>query len=176
MIRHFQMFAAYNAWANRNLYEAVSKVTDEEFRRDTGAFFKSLQGTLNHILVADRIWLKRLTGQGEAPPSLDTVLFDDFAGLHAARVAEDARIIDWLTSLSEEDLKRDMTYSPVSSPIAFTHAVEPTLVHVFNHQTHHRGQAHSGLTALGKPSISLDLIYFLRSEGQEWMTVQENPR
>ena len=68
------MFAAYNAWANQRVYEAASGLKKEEFARDVGAFFKSMRGTLNHILVADKIWLKRFTGEGDAPAALDTIL------------------------------------------------------------------------------------------------------
>ena len=73
MKQHFMMFAAYNRWANARIYDAAAALPEEAFKRDVGAFFGSLMGTLNHILVADRIWLKRFTGEGEAPASLDTV-------------------------------------------------------------------------------------------------------
>ena len=66
------MFAAYNSWANARVYEAAAALDEEAFRRDTGAFFKSMMGTLNHILVADRIWLKRMTGEGDAPAAVLT--------------------------------------------------------------------------------------------------------
>ncbi|MDP3898392.1 MAG: DinB family protein, partial [Mesorhizobium sp.] len=67
MKQHFRMFAAYNSWANARLYEAAGALRADEFERDTGAVFKSMCGTLNHILVADRIWMKRFTGEGQAP-------------------------------------------------------------------------------------------------------------
>jgi uncharacterized damage-inducible protein DinB len=89
----FAMLAGYNAWANRRLYGAVAQLTDEQYRADRGAFFKSLHGTLSHLLVADRIWLKRLTGDGDAPKRLDAILFEDLPALRAAREAEDARIM-----------------------------------------------------------------------------------
>ncbi len=91
MLDHYRMFAAYNAWANRVLYEEVGKLDDADYRRNLGAFFGSLHGTLNHLLAADRIWMRRFTGEGEAPASLDTILHEDFAGLRAVRQAEDAR-------------------------------------------------------------------------------------
>ena len=74
MRQHFQMFAAYNYWANTAVYDAAARLDDEALNRNTGAFFGSLLGTLNHILVADRIWLKRFTGEGNAPTALDTTL------------------------------------------------------------------------------------------------------
>ena len=145
MLRQYRMFAAYNRWANAQVYAAAAALSDAEFRSDRGAFFGSLHRTLNHLMVADRIWMKRFTGIGEAPTTLDAVLFEEFDALAAARRTEDERIIAW------------------------TQPLWTALSHLFNHQTHHRGQCHMTLTALGKPSLGLDLIYFLRSEGREWM-------
>ena len=79
----------YNAWCNERLYDAASRVSDADYRADRGAFFKSLHGTLNHLLVGDRIWMRRFTGAGELPPSLDAILFDGFDALRAARRSED---------------------------------------------------------------------------------------
>jgi DinB family len=75
---------------NERLYDAVAQVSDADYRADRGAFFKSLHGTLNHLLVGDRIWMQRFTSQGEAPLTLDAILFDDFAQLRAVRRAEDS--------------------------------------------------------------------------------------
>jgi len=74
MKSRYQMFAGYNAWCNERLYDAAAQVPDADYRADRGAFFKSLHGTLNHLLVGDRIWMRRFTGAGEQPPSLDTIL------------------------------------------------------------------------------------------------------
>jgi uncharacterized damage-inducible protein DinB len=161
---HFQMFAAYNRWANQTVYAAARELSVEELNLDKGAFFGSLLATLNHILCADRIWLKRFTGAGDAPTALDTILHPDLPALEAARRAEDIRIIDWIDSLSEEALSRTFSYTPITNPVPITQRLGPALGHLFNHQTHHRGQAHMILTSLGKPSIRLDLIYFLRTE------------
>lgn len=169
MSDYFSMFADYNRWANRRVYEAAAALSESEFRQDTGAFFGSVQRTLNHILVADRIWMKRFTGTGEAPASLDAILFEDITALTHAREAEDERIISWIGGLSESALRASFTYSTISNPTVFTQPVHTTLAHVFNHQTHHRGQVHGILTALGKPSLALDLIYFQRSDGRKWI-------
>ncbi|MCR6498736.1 DinB family protein [Shinella sp. CPCC 101442] len=169
MLDHYRMYAGYNAWANRILYEAVGKLDEAAYRKDLGAFFGSLHGTLNHLLCADRIWLKRFTGTGEAPTSLDAVLCGDFAGLWAARQAEDARIAAYVDSLDEAQIARDITYTPLTNPTPITHPLGPALTHVFNHQTHHRGQCHGMLTAVGGPSLSLDLIYFARTDGSAFL-------
>jgi uncharacterized damage-inducible protein DinB len=169
MLDHYRMFAAYNAWANRTLYEAVGKLDDAAYRQNLGAFFGSLHGTLNHLLAADRIWMKRFTGTGDAPTSLDTILHEDFADLRAARQAEDERLAAFIDSLSPERIAANFSYSPLTNPATVTHPLGPALTHVFNHQTHHRGQCHAMLTALGRPSITLDLIYFVRSEGAKFL-------
>ncbi|MBX4974676.1 damage-inducible protein DinB [Rhizobium lentis] len=169
MLRHYRMFAAYNRWANAQVYAAAAELSDAEFRSDRGAFFGSLHRTLNHLLVADRIWMKRFTGTGEAPTTLDAILFDEMDALAAARKAEDERIIAWTDGLDEAALAANFTYVTVVQPAEITQPLAPALAHLFNHQTHHRGQCHMTLTALGKPSLQLDLIYFLRTEGREWM-------
>ncbi|TBC72495.1 DinB family protein [Rhizobium beringeri] len=169
MLRHYRMFAAYNRWANTQVYAAAAELSDAEFRNDRGAFFGSLHRTLNHLIVADRIWMKRFTGTGEAPTTLDAVLFEDRNALAAARKIEDERIIAWTGMLDERTLAANFTYVTVVQPVEITQPLSAALAHFFNHQTHHRGQCHMTLTALGKPSLTLDLIYFLRSEGREWM-------
>ena len=169
MLDHFRMFADYNRWANRLIYAAAAELTDAELRENRGAFFGSLLATLNHILVADRVWMKRFTHEGEAPTALDTILHGDLPALTTARNAEDERIIAWTGTLDEATLAGNFTYMPVTQQIAMTQPLWTALSHLFNHQTHHRGQCHMTLTALGKPSLGLDLIYFLRSEGREWM-------
>ncbi len=169
MLDHYRMYAAYNAWANRTLYDEVGKLDDGAYRRNVGAFFGSLHRTLNHLLTADRIWLKRFTGSGEAPTSLDTILHEDLAGLRAAREHEDARLAAFIDSLTEEKIAADFTYSPLTNPAIITHPLGPALTHVFNHQTHHRGQCHGILTAVGGSSITLDLIYFVRTEGSKFL-------
>src|SRR5271155_5333263 len=88
---HFQQFAAYNRWANARLYAAGLAMPDN--RRPTGVFFGSLHGTLNHLLLTDRLWLKRLTGEGDYPNRLDTILYEQRAELTRARIAEDNRLI-----------------------------------------------------------------------------------
>ncbi len=169
MRQHFRMFAAYNHWANARLYEAAAALSREEFRRDAGAFFGSMMGTLNHVLVADRIWLRRFTGEGDAPKTLDTILFEELGPLTDARHAEDARITAFIDTLDKEKLAGRFTYITATDVRTVSQRLAPALAHFFNHQTHHRGQAHTILTSLGKPSLALDLIYFQRiEEGREF--------
>lgn len=160
---HFSAMAAYNRWANGRLYSAVADVPAEDYRQDRGAFFGSLRGTLNHILVADRMWLFRLTGKGSLPSRLDELLFDEFATLRQARQAEDDRIIAVVDGFGEADWDRVLHYRRASGK-AESNSIREVLAHFFNHQTHHRGQAHAILTGLGREGPELDLIYFMREQ------------
>ena len=159
---HFQQFAAYNRWANRRVYDDAARLPDAARKRDLGLFFHSLHGTLNHLLVADRIWLRRLTSEGPQPERLDQILFEDFAGLRDAREEEDARIIRFVDGLSEADLDGPFEYRTIAGK-AHAQRRADTLAHFFNHQTHHRGQAHAALTILGVPEPApLDLLAMQR--------------
>ena len=163
------MFAAYNQWANNRIYDAALDLTDEEFNRNVGAVFGSLMGTLNHILVTDRIWMKRFSSEGDAPAALDAIIHRGLGALRIAREAEDSRIIAWIDALSEKALAGRFTYMTVTDMRTVSQRLAPALAHLFNHQTHHRGQAHMILTSLGRPSVSLDLVYFQRTEeGREF--------
>ena len=162
MKSHFATFARYNQWANRRVYDAAAQLSDAEYRADKGAFFKSMHGTLNHLLTTDRIWMKRFTGAGEAPERLDTILHERLAELGAAREAEDRRIVEWMDGLSEAALAGVIRYRRVSTPEEFVQPLMPALAHWFNHQTHHRGQAHSILCSFGKRGLVLDLLMYQR--------------
>jgi len=159
---HYAMFAGYNAWANRRLYDAAAALPEDQYREDRGAFFKSMHGTLNHLLATDRIWMQRFTGAGDAPDRLDAILFDDFAGLRAAREAEDARILRYVDALDDAQLAGVIRYRRVSTPEPQVQALAPALAHWFNHQTHHRGQAHTILTGLTGTGPELDLLFYQR--------------
>ncbi len=164
MEQHFRMFAAYNRWANERLYAAAADLDDAEYRRDMRAFFASLHGTLNHLLVTDRVWMHRFTGEGEAPKALNAILFDQLGALHIARKKEDERLIEWIDGLDGAAIAGRFTYTTISDMRTISQRLAPALAHMFNHQTHHRGQAHGILTALGKSAPSLDLILFQRTE------------
>ncbi|WP_309083974.1 DinB family protein [Chelativorans sp.] len=169
MKRHFEMMAAYNRWANGLLYDAAAGLTNEEFTRDVGAFFGSMLGTLNHLLVADRVWMNRFTGEGDAPARLDTILHPALPALRLAREAEDKRIAEWVAALDEDALQGRFTYMTIVNPQVVSQRLAPALLHFFNHHAHHRGQAHVILSVLGKTPPSLDLIYFHRTaEGREY--------
>jgi uncharacterized damage-inducible protein DinB len=163
----YVMLAAYNRWANGLIYFAASALSDADYRCDRGAFFRSVHGTLNHMLVADRVWMRRFTGEGVAPAALDTILHDEFAALRADRVKEDDRIVRWIDGLSDATLAGDFDYVTITNPSRIAQPLHFALDHFFNHQTHHRGQLHGLLTQIAGNAAGpiLDLIAFQRQAG-----------
>ncbi|TPW29830.1 damage-inducible protein DinB [Martelella alba] len=164
MLSHFRMFAAYNNWANSLVYSSASHLAYDDYTRDLGAFFHSVHGTLNHLLFTDRIWMKRFAGEYTGSVKLDSIVSDDFEDLRLAREVEDQAIIAYIDSLSEAQLAGRFSYMRGNPPEQYNDSISKALAHLFNHQTHHRGQIHMMLTTLGRPSLEMDLIYFLRSD------------
>jgi uncharacterized damage-inducible protein DinB len=161
-LENFQQLAAYNHWANMRIYGAALEMPEEQYRLATGVFFGSLHGTLNHLLLTDRIWLKRLTGSGEHPDRLDAILFEDRGELLRARIAEDARLSDVIAGYSADDLVNPVAYQTTSGK-PYAQPLQDILLHLFNHQTHHRGHAHACCSIVtGREPPSLDLLAFQR--------------
>lgn len=161
MKQHYLRFARYNQWANRRLLVAAETLAEEKLWQDMAAFFGSLMGTLNHILVADMLWMARFTGEAAPAVSLNSVLHRDLPGLTRAREAMDGRFLAFVDGLDEAHLAADLSYTTIRGE-RFTQPLELLLTHVFNHQTHHRGQAHGLLSQLGAEPPALDLIAFAR--------------
>jgi uncharacterized damage-inducible protein DinB len=162
MKNQFRELAAYNAWANLRLYEAALALPEELYRADVGVFFRSLHGTLNHLLLTDRLWLTRLTGAGEQPRRLDAILCEDRLALARARIAEDARLKGVVEGYDETSLLRPRAYRTTSGQPQ-EQVLADILLHLFNHQTHHRGQAHACISIVTKHEPPpLDLLLFQR--------------
>ena len=161
-INQFRQLAAYNRWANARLYAAALDLSDQAYRLHIGVFFGSLHGTLNHLLLTDRLWLKRLTGEGEHPNQLNAIPYEDRAELTRARIAEDNRLIGIVDKYDEAALASLHSYRTTSG-MPQSQGLADILLHLSNHQTHHRGQAHACLSILtgGEPP-SLDLQVFQR--------------
>ena len=155
---HVQTMARYNRWMNQKVYDGCAGLSDEDRKRDMGAFFRSIHGTLNHILLADRIWMGRFTGEPFPVRSLDQELYADFNMLRDERAAEDECIIDWVASCSPEDMEGDLVYTSIVNPEPRRYPLWFALSHFFNHQTHHRGQITTLLTQLGVDVGVTDLI------------------
>lgn len=164
MKQHFLMLAAYNGWANKQLFDAVSVLSESEYRADSGLFYKSVHATLNHILGNDRLWMKRFTGEGDHPKSPDAIIHLALADLRTARFQEDARILDWLEGLSLAEVTGRFVFLNMSDMRTISQRLAPALAHMFNHQTHYRGQVHAALTMMKQPAPDLDMMIFQKSE------------
>lgn len=162
MLDHMNMFAGYNQWANGKLYDAAGLLSDEDFYRDCAVAFSSMHGTLNHILGGDMIWMSRLQNKPAPALSLDTILHETLAGLRIARQGVDRDIVHYVAGLDETQLSAQINYTPLTAPEPVTQTRLSALSHLFNHQTHHRGQAHAILTRLTGEAPALDLLYYQR--------------
>jgi uncharacterized damage-inducible protein DinB len=148
-LSYYETMAEYNAWMNRKLYGVCTEIPDELRKKDLGAFFRSIHGTLNHLLHADLIWLGRFQGQPLTAKPLGEELYADFDELRREREAVDLKILDWVRQLSPECLAQPFTYTSLSDRKTRTRPFWLLAVHLFNHQTHHRGQLTALLSQLG---------------------------
>lgn len=149
-LRDYAMIMArYNQWMNGKLYDAAASLSDEQRKADRNAFFKSIHGTLNHLLLADRSWMQRFHGEPVTMKSADEELFSDFDELRAARVAMDQKLIDFAASLEAAGTSRSLTFFSVTYQKQITMPYVAGVMQVFNHQTHHRGQATTLLSQFG---------------------------
>jgi uncharacterized damage-inducible protein DinB len=155
---YIQTMARYNTWQNTNIYRAASGLSDAQRKEDRGAFFGSIHATLNHILWADQMWLMRF---GAAPsPAAKSIAegaaqYGDWDALSDERRRFDALIQDWADSLDGSALEGDLTWFSGGLGREVTNPRALILTHIFNHQTHHRGQVHAMLTGFGvKPGIT----------------------
>jgi uncharacterized damage-inducible protein DinB len=157
-VAYFGEFARYNAWANERLYGACSELADAERKAARPAFFGSIHRTLNHLLVADRIWISRLVGKAHGIAGLDQELYGDFNELRTARGQEDRRLVTVVAGYDEGSLAGELAYRNMAGEEKRTPLVQ-VLAHIFNHQTHHRGQVHGMLSGTAVAPPSLDLLY-----------------
>jgi len=169
------LMAAYNEWMNDKLYAAAGKLGAAALAADRKAFFGSIIGTFNHIVVADTIWLKRFALHPSrhaaldpvralpAPAALDTVLFAELQALREHRRLLDAVIKAWAAALSEADLRHVLHYANTKG-VAAQKRFGSLVLHFFNHQTHHRGQASTLLFQAGEDVGVTDLLMLIPNE------------
>ncbi len=149
--------ARYNAWMNESLYRVCAEMSDAERKKDRGGFFKSIHGVLNHLVLVDIYWLGWFTGNPPSFPSLDAELYADFGALRAERARLDAAIERWAASLTEEQLAGDIVFRSMTLKVDRKLSLWHAVIHYFNHQTHHRGQATTLLTQAGQDIGVTDL-------------------
>ncbi|MBN2701644.1 MAG: DinB family protein [Methylohalobius sp. ZOD2] len=154
----FRLQAEYNRWMNDRLYRVCSLISDAERKRDLGAYFRSIHGTLNHLLLVDRLWLERMNGRSLPIVSLAEELYADFDELRVQRAATDDKIITQLDALSSSGLTEVVTYTSVADGRPKSLPLGMVLTHLFNHQIHHRGQVTALIGRLDHDYGVTDLI------------------
>ena len=161
---HFLMLARYNAWATRKLFEQIDALPEADYRRECGLYFKSVHGTLNHLLVAEHsLWFLRFSDGGSQQIALNTELETDRAVLREKLLDAVTRWRPLIKTWDTQRLGSMLAYTttqgvPQRLPFA------PTLAHVFNHGTHHRGQITAAITAMGHACPELDMVWMLQAE------------
>ena len=160
---YVRTMCAYNAEMNRRVYAASARLTDAQRREQHGVFWGSLHGTLNHLLWADRIWMSRFAGWPKPERSLreSANIIEDFGALTAAREQLDADLSAWAETLEPEWLYGELAWFSAVAGGEVRRGRALLVVHMFNHQTHHRGQAHAVLTRLGEKVGDTDLPFVL---------------
>ena len=151
--------AQYNEWMNRRLYAVCAALPAQELTRDRGAFFGSIQATLDHIVYADLAFFSRFTGDPPQPPELGVALHTEFAALQSTRAALDRRLLDWAGQLDADWLRQPLTYTSKVDGRVRTLPRWLLVTHLFNHQTHHRGQVTTLLSQGGLDMGSTDLPF-----------------
>jgi len=151
--------ARYNRWMNERLYGCCEKLSDQERKLDRGAFFRSIHGTLNHLLLGDRLWLSRFLAREFRASSLGDELYSDFAELRRERAKTDAEILEWVETLGEERLAGSLKFRSVVGNKDRSFPMWFAAQQFFNHQTHHRGQVTTLLMQAGIDPGVTDLLW-----------------
>mgnify|MGYP000718706938 CR=1 FL=1 len=156
-IANFQLLANFNAWANTKIIFSCKELDDAEYKKDRKAFFSSIHGTLNHLLVVDRAYISRIEGKDHNLKGLNQILFESLHQLEEARIKEDKHLVDLVNSLSKENMHKEITYKGFETGNT-TYTINLILITLFNHQTHHRGQITAILSQLGVDYGATDFI------------------
>jgi uncharacterized damage-inducible protein DinB len=159
LITHFQVLARYNRIANERLFAKCAALDDAEYRKGPAGSFGSIHGLLNHILLGDRRWMGLFERGERVTPPLNQILYDDFSSLRSARVREDARIEAFFAGLDPSFWSQSFAYTNNQGK-DYVETAHVACSHLFNHQTHHRGQVHAMLsqTPVAPPSLDLHRI------------------
>lgn len=149
--------AEYNQWMNQNLYKVCRDIPDEKRKQDMKAFFKSIHSTLNHILWGDEIWLSRFTEQAHDLPGMGEDIYANFNDLESARIVTDNKILEWVQALDDNWLENAFSFTSVSDNKTRSAPGWLFVSHMFNHQTHHRGQITTLISQLGYEAPVTDI-------------------
>lgn len=173
--QNVELFAKYNQWMNSKIYALVIPLGKEDLNKDRGAFFGSILGTLNHLMVADLTWLNRIAQYPDhfdallaikefpKPNALDQILYEDIHELHEARIRIDAIFIALCAEIEESQLEASLTYKNMKGD-GMKKKLSFLLQHIFNHQTHHRGQLTTLLSQMDMDVGPTDLVLLIDND------------
>jgi len=164
-IANFQLLANFNKWTNEKIINSCKKLTETEYKKDREAFFSSIHGTLNHLLVVDRAYIFHIEGKDHGLKSLDQILYENLFQLEKARIEEDKRLVDLVNNLLEESINKEITYNGFETGKT-TYTINTILITLFNHQTHHRGQIHNMLSQAGIKPPQIDIPDFIETRNK----------
>ncbi len=161
MLEHLRLMARYNKWANDRVSTVISAIDEADYMKPRDAFFGSIHGAVNHLLLVDRLWRGRMIGNPYPAAALNEIVCEDRKTFMHERDLENDIIIDFVDGLSSADIEGEFSYTTYSG-VDGTDKRRIVLAHMFNHATHHRGQVHALLTQVPSDPPPLDLIYFMR--------------
>ena len=152
---YYQLMAEYNCWMNQSLYSVCLIIPDEKRKQDLGAFFKSIHGTLNHLLYGDKAWMGRFTNKSFSVTAIGQELYADFEELRVEREKMDQQILEWSMKLDPVWLRQPFEYTSNVDGKRRVLTTSILVTHMFNHQTHHRGQITTLIKQLGyEPGVT----------------------
>lgn len=161
MLEHLKMMARYNKWANDRVSKALMEIDEADYMKRREAFFESIHGAVNHLLLVDRLWRGRMIGEPYPAQSLDEIVCADRDTYVRERDAENDIIIDFVDSFDAQTIDETFSYKTMVGN-GGTDKRRIVLAHMFNHATHHRGQVHALLTQVPCEPPPLDLIFYMR--------------
>lgn len=159
ILKNFQLLANFNMWANIRLFSSCRKLDENEYKKDRRAFFTSIHGTLNHLLVVDNLFISRIEGKDHNIKSMDQILHYTINDLEEARIKKDKHLVNVVNNLSDKNINMEITYTSFDATV-HTYTINFILMTLFNHQTHHRGQVHNMLSQAGIKPPQLDIPDF----------------
>ena len=164
-ITNFQLLANFNTWTNTKIFSSCKELDDTEYKKDRKAFFSSIHGTLNHLLVVDRAYIARIEEKKHGLKNLDQISYENLFHLEEARIKEDKHLVNLVNNLSKDNIHREITYKGFDASKQ-NYTINLILITLFNHQTHHRGQIHNMLSQAGIKPPQIDIPDFIETRNK----------
>ncbi len=161
--QHFDTLTQYHSWAFHRLYEYLESVSETDYRRECGLFFKSIHGTLNHSLLADKIWYGRCINEPFTVSGLDEELYSDRKQLETEINNQSVKWNELLKKVDSDKLGNFIEYRTTQGSHK-TLLLANIISHTVNHGTHHRGQVSAALTQFGYPAPEIDIPLFIAAQ------------